>query len=95
MAKLEIPPRCSAEECYRRIREFLAEYAFEHRQSGDVTDFFCKRCQHSLSAVSKRVSEHDSRFGEACAGQGETRLIIVPYCTHCDEMPTIGGCIHV
>jgi len=91
MAKLEILPRCSAQEYNRLVDEFLARYSVKD----DKGVYLCIRCKAALQAVHTRVSEHYREFGDGCAGGGETIRVSLPYCANCDERPTIGGCIHV
>lgn len=96
MSKLEIPPRCLLEDARKKVKDYLADYAIEHRDgvSGE-TRYYCKHCQRLLNAIGTQVSKHDARWGDDCKGWGETIMVALPYCTNCDELPTIGGCIHV
>jgi len=98
MAKLEIPERVLAHDFNKLIHDFLSSFTVERHAPGlgvDEKQLFCNRCQAPLHALNTRVSLHDARFGDDCAGDGETIAVSLPYCKNCDELPTIGGCIHV
>lgn len=79
-----------AEEAETLINQWLKKNA-EKTEEG----WICKRCGTRLMGRGERVSIHEdySRF-RMHAGMGETKEIIIPYCTKCDREPTIHiGCL--
>lgn len=88
---METPNKITVEEWERQKQDYLAEQAYKDATTGE----WKHRCGRPLSALITRVSQHDQRFGDTCAGTGETYCVEVPYCPTCEPHPADGGCIHV
>ncbi len=87
---MKTPHFISYKEWRSRVTKFFSRNAF---LVSEEDKYYCAHCNSLLRGLHTYISEHDSMWS-TCAGSGQVRRILVPYCPNCESEPEEHGCLH-